>query len=368
MVAWTEEDAARLPAIMAKSHANGVSDVRPIGLDELYRREPNLARTAKAAIAIPGEHVIDPWSAPLAYALQAIANGAEIRRNCMVQGGRLEDGVWQLETNQGPVHARVVVNCAGLYGDIVEAICRTSPFTVTPRKGQFIVFDKPAARLVSATILAVPNERTKGVLLARTAFGNLLLGPTAEDQTERARAAVDSRVLAELVRRGSEILPALSDSAITATFAGLRPATQHADYQIEAIAERRWITVGGIRSTGLTGSLGIARHVLGLYQEHFGHAEELINPRWVRVPNLCEARPRPYQSETAGEIVCHCEGVTRAEIDAALGGPLPARDLGGLRRRTRCMMGRCQGFYCTGRIAALTTDRLGPPIVERIAS
>ena len=57
-------------------------------------------------------------------------------------------------------------------------------------------------------------------------------------------------------------------------------------------------------------------------------------------------------------MVCHCELVTRAEIEAALSGPLPAGDLGGLKRRTRVMMGRCQGFYCSAKVAALAEGRL----------
>ena len=74
------------------------------------------------------------------------------------------------------------------------------------------------------------------------------------------------------------------------------------------------------------------------------------------MPNLCEERPRPYQ--IGGEIVCHCEWVTRAEIEAALTGPLPAGDIGGLKRRTRAMMGRCQGFYCSAQVAAIADGRL----------
>lgn len=368
MVAWDEDEARRLPAIVERAHSCGVSDVRQIDREELYRREPHLARDALQCVVVPGEHVIDPWSTPLAYALQALANGASIRRNCAVTGGRQIDGVWQLETSHGPVRARTVINCAGLYGDLIEAICRPSPFAIRPRKGQFIVFDKPAARLLTATILAVPNERTKGVLLARTAFGNLLLGPTAEDQDDRALATVESDILARLLERGRRIVPALGNHTVTATFAGLRPASQHSDYQIEAIPARRWITVGGIRSTGLTGSLGIARYVTGLYEAHFGALRMRPDPQWVRVPNLCEAELRPFQMQGAGEIVCHCEGVTRNEIAAALGGPLPAGDLGGLRRRTRCMLGRCQGFYCSVRIAEMTAGYFSPPLATKIAS
>ena len=76
------------------------------------------------------------------------------------------------------------------------------------------------------------------------------------------------------------------------------------------------------------------------------------------MPNLAEHLPRPYQQPGSGEIVCHCELVTRGEIEAALAGPLPAGDLGGLKRRTRCMMGRCQGFYCSARVANSPQGRL----------
>ena len=95
-----------------------------------------------------------------------------------------------------------------------------------------------------------------------------------------------------------------------------------------------------------------------LYAEHFGALKESTEPQWTPVPNLCEERPRGWQQSDAGEIVCHCELVTRAEIEAALSGPLPAGDLGGLKRRTRCLMGRCQGFYCTWRVAQLAAGRL----------
>jgi len=364
VVAWTAAQAARLPEIVERAHGNGISDVRPVSLEELFAREPALARTAAGAVLVPGEHVIDPWSAPLAYALQALANGAEIHRNCTVTGGRRVDGTWFLETTRGTIAAEVAINCAGLHGDLVEAICRGSPFAVTPRKGQFVVFDKPAARHLRCTVLAVPDARTKGVLLARTVFGNLLLGPTAEDQSDRERAEVDGAALAGLIARGQDIMPVLAGEQVTATFAGLRPATQHKDYVIEALPAERWITVGGIRSTGLTAALGIAEHVAGLYGAHFGPAEQRPEPVWVRVPNLCEERPRPYRSPDCGEIVCHCEWVTRDEIAAALSGPLPAGDLGGLRRRTRCMLGRCQGFFCAGRIAELTAGHFDPPLAQ----
>jgi glycerol-3-phosphate dehydrogenase len=55
---------------------------------------------------------------------------------------------------------------------------------------------------------------------------------------------------------------------------------------------------------------------------------------------LAEHLPRDWQTPGYGEIVCHCELVTRREIEAALASPVPPGDFGGLRRRTRAAMGR----------------------------
>ncbi len=361
MIAWTEAERARLPELLARAEANGVAGVVALEAEEVRRRVPMIASGVKSAILIPGEHVIDPWSAPLAYALQAIANGAALERNCEVVGGAFEDELWRLRTSRGMVSAEVVVNCAGLFGDIVDAIARPPPFRIAPRKGQFVVFDKSAAALVDTVILPVPSETTKGVLIAPTAFGNVLVGPTAEDQDDREKAAVDTATLKMLVARAAEIIPRLAGHPITAIYGGLRPATQFKDYQIEALPDRQWIPVAGIRSTGLTGALGIGALVRRLYEKNFAGLKDIANPLWTPVPNLAETRPRPYQQGGSGEIVCHCEWVTLGEIEAAFEGPLPATSFGGLKRRTRCMMGRCQGFYCSWRIAQLAAGRLPLP-------
>ncbi len=368
MIAWTEAERARLPELLARAEANGVAGVVALEAEEVRRRVPMIASGVKSAILIPGEHVIDPWSAPLAYALQAIANGAALERNCEVVGGAFEDELWRLRTSRGMVSAEVVVNCAGLFGDIVDAIARPPPFRIAPRKGQFVVFDKSAAALVDTVILPVPSETTKGVLIAPTAFGNVLVGPTAEDQDDREKAAVDTATLKMLVARAAEIIPRLAGHPITAIYGGLRPATQFKDYQIEALPDRQWITVAGIRSTGLTGALGIGALVRRLYEKSFAGLKDIANPLWTPVPNLAETRPRPYQQGGSGEIVCHCEWVTLGEIEAAFEGPLPATSFGGLKRRTRCMMGRCQGFYCSWRIAQLAAGRLPPPLATGAAA
>jgi glycerol-3-phosphate dehydrogenase len=292
-----------------------------------------------------------------------VENGATALFNAEVQSGQFTGDGWFLQTSRGEIRTRTVINCAGLFGDIVEKrLLGHSDFSIKPRKGQFVVFDKAAARHLRTIILPVPTERTKGVVLARTIFGNLLVGPTAEEQEDRERATVDTAALNALRAKAAEIVPDLRTAPVTAIYAGLRPATERKEYRIKIHADRHWITVGGIRSTGLTAALGIAQHVSSLHA-HFGEAREpLVDPYWPAVPNLAEHRPRDWQEPGRGEIVCHCELVTRREIEAAMAGPVPAAEFSGLKRRTRAGMGRCQGFYCNGRIAELTRDRLASPL------
>lgn len=369
LLAWTDEEMRKLPEIVAQAHRNGVGDVRIIAAGEALERETHLNPALKAAVLVPGEAVIDPWSTPLAYALHGLANGGELRRDAHVTSGERDDGVWRLATSRGQVLTRCVINCAGNHGDLVEAIARESPFRITPRKGQFVVYDKPAYDLCRAILLPVPTERTKGVVVSRTIFGNVLVGPTAEDQEERDLATTEEATLRRLIARGETILPRLKHVPVTTAYAGLRPASQFKDYQIEALHNRGWITVAGIRSTGLSGALGIAQHVGELYVEHFARHTPVPAPLPVRVPNLAEDLPRPWRQAGRSEIVCHCEGVTKAEIEAALSGALPAHSMAGLKRRTRCMMGRCQSFYCLPRLVALAAGRVAelPPEAEAVA-
>lgn len=365
VAAWTEDEEARLPELLAQAQSNGVTDTRIISRDEVLTREPELASHVRGALLVPREHVIDPWSAPLAYATQAKALGAEFRFNAPLTGARRDGDTWHLATGAGPLMTKTVVNCAGLYGDKVEEILTGAPsFEIRPRKGQFVVFDKAASQHLRTILLPVPNERTKGVVLTRTAYGNLLVGPTAEEQEARDRPDVTTPELEMLIAKAVELVPALHDMPVTAVYAGLRPASERKEYRVHADPALGYYCAGGIRSTGLTAALGIARHVFALWSESHSLAWSKPNDEMApSMPNLAEHLPRDYQIPGHDGIVCHCEMVTAREIRAALDSPLPPGDFGGLRRRTRCAMGRCQGFNCLGRIASLTEGKLRAPIL-----
>jgi len=363
VVAWSEADLVKLDGIVDQAHENGIVDVVRLSRAELAAREPHLSDRALGAVLVPGESIVDPWTPFLAYVLQALGHGATVLRGTEVTGGSFDGESWALETSQGSHRARSVINCAGLFGDLLDkTLLGSCDFEVRPRKGQFVVLDKLASRHVRSIVLPVPNERTKGVVITRTVFGNVLVGPTAEDQQDRSRAAVDRQTLQALLGQAAAMIPGLDGIGVTALYAGLRPASDRKEYRISARPPLRWITVGGIRSTGLTAALGIARHVFDLWR---GFAMPVGAPADVllpKVPCLAEGGARDWLDPGYGEVVCHCEMVTRREIEAALSGPLPAGDFAGLKRRTRCGMGRCQGFNCNARIAQICDGRLSVPM------
>ena len=355
VTAWNQDEENLLAGILEKAHINGVLDAKLISAKETHAIESQLSSKVKAAIHVPREFVIDPWTAPFVYMLQALENGAEILRDAEVLGGEFDGAEWALNTSQGKVKAKAVINCAGLYGDqLDEKLIGKSSFEIRPRKGQFLVYDKAASQLIDSIILPVPNDITKGVVVCRTAFGNVLVGPTAEEQESRDDASVTEDELQALKAKGEEIIPALADMPITATYAGIRPATQFKDYCIDAFQDKHYISVGGIRSTGLSGALGIAHHVFKQYQA-FGESHSPIKSiLYPSVTPIAQDEKRDWEMDGNEGIVCHCELVTQREIKAALGGAMPAKSLEGLKRRTRVTMGRCQGFYCSAKLSELT--------------
>lgn len=362
LVAWDREQRAALPGLAAKAERNGYHAARLLDAAETYRREPHLGPGALGALEVPDERIICPWTTVIAYATQAVRAGVDLHLGCRVRaiGG---EGWHELSTDRGPLRARHLVNAAGLRSDEIDRMLGHHAFTVTPRRGQLIVFDQLARDLVRHIVLPVPTALGKGVLVAPTVYGNVLLGPTAEDLRGRtAKAATGSTAdgLASLRAHGARLLPELLTEEVTAVYAGLRAATEHDDYQIHAHPRQRYVTVGGIRSTGLTASLAIAEHVVGLLADGglaLGTPAELPP---VRMPALGDGLPRPYQRPELiaadpeyGTLVCFCERVTRGEIRDALASTVPPAGPEGLRRRTRAGAGRCQGTRCGAEVRAL---------------
>ncbi|MEV7421735.1 NAD(P)/FAD-dependent oxidoreductase [Streptomyces sp. NPDC091212] len=379
LVAWNQEELDALPGLRDKAVANGYEHCEPVTADEVYRQVPALGPGALGGLTVPDESIICTWTTTLALATDARARGATLLLGHRVEGVERGEGAGQvdgaergagattLRTPHGPVTARWVVNAAGLGADVLDGLFGHERFTVTPRRGELLVYDKLARPLADRIVLPVPSSRGKGVLISPTIYGNVMLGPTAEDLTDRTDTGTSESGFDFLLDKGGRLMPTLLEEEVTASYAGLRAAIDHGDYLIEPSADQGYLLVGGIRSTGLTASLAIAEHVRGVLAEAGLKLEPRLDlPTPPHMPNLGEAFVRPYQDAALiaedsayGRVVCFCERVTEGEIRDAYLSPLPPAGLDGLRRRTRAMNGRCQGFYCGARVDALVATKGG---------
>ncbi|HJR80629.1 MAG TPA: NAD(P)/FAD-dependent oxidoreductase, partial [Anaerolineales bacterium] len=353
LIAWNEEQYHALPKLLEKAHQNGDTDVYLISKEEVYQREPHLGEGALGGMFVPGEGILCTFTIPLACATQAVANGTTLKLNFRVQSIKTEADAHIIASETETVQARWVINAAGLYSDEVNGHFGHTSFKVMPRRGELIVYDKLARPLVNHVLLPVPTETTKGVLISPTVYGNVLLGPTAEDLPDKTATNTSENGLHSLIEKGKRILPELVEEEVTATYAGLRSATEHSDYQIALHADQKYICVGGIRSTGISGCLGIAEYVTDLLKEGGVALRPKPEFKTIKVSTIGEAFHRPYQNDELiqknsdyGRIVCHCERVSLGEVKDAICSEIPATTLDALRRRTRAIQGRCQGFNC----------------------
>ena len=267
LVAWTPEQAAALPGIEENARRNGYQAVRPLRAGELYAREPRWARGRSAALEIPDESIICPWTTPLAFATEAVGAGVRLLLGAAVTGvasaARFLSARHDARAGAGPVG-----------GQRGRAGQRHDGPDVRRRRVHHPAAAGRAHRVRQAGPAAAPLDPAAGADGAdqggaRRAHG-LRERAARADRRGRARprdTATTAAGLRSLLAAGRRILPGLADEEVTSTYAGLRAATEHADYQIYVDAERRYACAGGIRSTGLSASLGIAEHVVGLLAE-----------------------------------------------------------------------------------------------------
>eukprot|EP01062_Namystynia_karyoxenos_P019369 TRINITY_DN1727_c0_g2_i3.p1 TRINITY_DN1727_c0_g2~~TRINITY_DN1727_c0_g2_i3.p1 ORF type:complete len:406 (+),score=94.58 TRINITY_DN1727_c0_g2_i3:89-1306(+) len=261
MLAWDQQELQRLQEVHQTAARNGV-ETEMVSCRWLYREEPNLRAGAAGALHIPGETTVDPHLVPALYAAEGAAAGGTVHMRCAVRGAERSGGLWQLLLSSAGeparrVSCRQVVNCGGLRGEEVEAMRLGAPpqWKIRPRLGRYAVFDRAAGSLVRRMLLPLPTKVTKGVILFPTVYGDTVIGPTAEEPGEReAHGVVMEKLRSAAVAR----VPCLAHHSIAWDYAGSRPAlADRRDYWLESAAEDSWLTVAGIRSTGLSAALAL---------------------------------------------------------------------------------------------------------------
>ncbi len=254
-LAWSEDQCATLEEEFERVRALGHDDFHRLSAAEVYRRWPNFGPGIRMALWAPRDGIADPFSTPYAYVLDAVENGVAFRHSWPVASvERLQDG-WELSSASGDlVRATLVVNAAGLRGDIVEGLAGYGDFTMRPRRGQYLVLDKAARAIHDVIAMPAPSPKGRGILVAPTIFGNVIVGPTAEEVEDRDDRATTPEGIEQLKTAMAAMVPGLSAVLVNTAYAGMRPATNHSDYQIIPRFEHNWLTVAGIRSTGFSGA------------------------------------------------------------------------------------------------------------------
>ncbi|CAF0804108.1 unnamed protein product [Rotaria sordida] len=285
IIAWKPDELDILKQILNTAHKNGVTDVEEISSTTLYKREPHLCTDALHALYIPGECIVDPLTLPLILYVQSKLLGGHVQMNTKIINGKYdsEKKYWLL--NDGEFKSRIVINCAGLYGDYIEQIrinqqiSSTSTFTIQPRMGQFSVYSSSTLELpIKSIILPLPTKFTKGIIVYPNLFNQIIIGPTAETQQDRSQASVKSDINNILYNKITELIPIFSklNYQHIGSYTGIRPATEYSDYQIQSYNDLQWVCCGGIRSTGLSSSLAIGEYICDKLNEMIHIKHELV--------------------------------------------------------------------------------------------
>ncbi|MGO1972215.1 MAG: NAD(P)/FAD-dependent oxidoreductase [Propionibacteriaceae bacterium] len=349
-VALDEEGLNGLDALEADVRAAGVAVERLTG-DEARKLEPLLTPECLGALHYPDEGIIDPMRLTWAYAELAGINGVPFIFSAPVTAFKKEAGrIVAAQTPHGMVHGRFFVNAAGIGSGTVSALAGGEEIRMWPRRGQYWILDRDFGETVSRIVLPVPTATTRGIEVAPTTNGSVILGPDAVEGGASSDTETDRSGLAIVFELTQRLMPSISLDRAIKSYAGNRPA---ADEPIRVRPDHIVPNLlhAGNRSTGVSTSPAIARRIVRILgelrvdvSERKGATDRLdIRPRLRE-----EAAPeqRAERQSTEEMVVCLCEQVTAAEVDHAVNCAVPARSIEGVRKRTRATGGRCQGSLC----------------------
>lgn len=365
VVCQSKEEMAVLEELMERGKKNGVEGMEMLSRSQALLLEPNLADTVYAAIHIPSSGIVCPFEMNLAYAENAVQNGVQFHLETEVkQIEKMENG-FRVLTDKGMFETRFLINAAGVYADIFHNMVSREKIHITPRRGEYCLLDKNAGNLVERTIFQIPTPKGKGVLVTPTVHGNLLIGPTAADITDKEGTETTSDGLEEVMKKCTKSVKNIPKRQIITSFAGLRAHEDDGDFIIQEVKDAKgFIDVAGIESPGLSSVPAIGVYVRDIMAglTELREKKEFCEHRKIitRISELSREEQNGLIQENPayGQIVCRCEGVTMGEILDAIHRPLGATTLDGIKRRTRAGMGRCQAGFCTPKNMELLVEEL----------
>lgn len=372
VAATTDEEMQTLEELLERGRANGVEDLKILSKEEVLAQEPNL-NTVKGALWAPSAGVCWPFGAAIAFAQCAVQNGAEVIRDCKVLGFIKEDGkITGVETSKGTIAAKYVVNAAGVYADEIAKLAGDDSFTITPRKGEYILFDKTAcSSLVYGVVFPTPTKKSKGILVCTTTHGNTFIGPNANEQDSKEDKAVTTPGMNEIIASAKKLIPNLPMGAAITEFAGLRAVSSTGDFVLGPSEKADGLyNAAGMQSPGLTAAPAVGELIANEIARVSGVAKKadfkaaLPKHKAFNHMTNAEKAAKIAENNLYGRVICRCETVTEGEIVEAINSPVGARTVDGVKRRTRAGMGRCQGGFCGPRVTQILARELKISVPE----
>ena len=372
VVAFSDEEMPHLEELLKRGVENNVPGLRVVKRDELKELEPNIGDTAVGALVAPTSSIVCPYELTIAGVENAVTNGAEFIRNCEVKAIKNENDEFVLDTTAGEIRAEYVINAAGVYSGKIANLIGDNSIEIVVRHGDYYLLDKSQGTLASHTIFQCPTKMGKGVLVSPTVDGNLIVGPSATDIDNGDDVATTAEGLDSIYSAATKSVPAISLRNAITSFSGNRAHPVTDDFIIgSSSVNKKFINAAGIESPGLSSAPAIAEMVEGIMTELTGGMKKKedfnpIRPEPVRFRHMStEERKKLIEKNKAyGRIICRCETITEGEIIDAIHAPAGARDVDGVKRRTRAGMGRCQGGFCGSKVVEILARELGVPMNE----
>lgn len=373
VLCFDKADIGKLLELKEQGVKNGVQGLYVLeGYEAVKAMEPYVSENVVAALVVPNGGIVSPYEMTIAYAENAATNGVKFRFGSEVMAIDRIDGGLQVTCADGfTAQAKYVVNAAGVYADVINNMISPDKMHIMARKGDYELLDKTCGYMASHTLFQMPTKMGKGVLVTPTCHGNILVGPTATDVTDKDDVATTPEELASAFDRALLTMPSLNRRNIITQFSGLRAHLDTDDFVIgESAAVKGLYNVAGIESPGLSSAPAIAVHVaeeiakkLSLGKNVNFIAERKGIPHFATLSDE-ERQKLVAENPLYGRIVCRCETVTEGEIVEAIRRKPGAVDMDGVKRRTRQGMGRCQAGFCTPRVMEILSRELGVPMTE----
>ena len=371
VLCFDEAEKHKLAELLEQGQRNGVKGLSVIDGDAVRAMEPNVSGEVVAALYAETSGIVSPYEMTIALAENAAVNGVEFLLGQEVKAIDKDGENFKVKIGRKTVKAHVVINCAGVYADTVYGmVAGGNQVEIISRKGEYCLLDKKCGGLCDKTLFQLPSNMGKGVLVAPTTHGNVIVGPTAEDVPSKNDVDTTFNGLNTAFNTAMKSVPSLSRRNIITQFAGLRAHATAGDFIIGESDVKGFYNVAGIESPGLTSAPAIAVDVAeevatklnAVKKDDFVSRRRGI-PCFAKMSDS-EREELIKQNPLYGKIVCRCENVTEGEIVDSIHRPVGATDLDGVKRRTRAGMGRCQMGFCTPRIMEILSRELHKDMTE----